>query len=418
MSKVYYTYGSDIKNLTPKTVDDDDQVPSVKYVKDALKALTDELNDKIDGFSGSINYPLASLDVLGKNSQNENDPDSESRKVRAEDIITDAKHKFITQAQLDSFKDKPTMQELNMVMSTISDEIEQRVDAAYVNIMNTPNALQKLKDLAILLRDNSDIIGISELAASKVDKKDFEVHKDSVLHMSSNDRKALNALIKALDIGFADWNATEDDQNFIKHKPTSLPANGGNADTLAGRSADAYLTSRVEDYVIGYDPDKSDITVDDDTKDITPIFRGNSYKGLMAIQSGIYYLSDDCTITSIAYNTPGSCTISGNNTATVINGQKHIIVLDKGVILKNLMITDCAVIVKSNVEIEHVLFKNCNVEFASSSKSVMKYCTFEGSSFKYSGICQNNMVLFNRGDKSINFKYIGGNCIVDGNQTY
>jgi hypothetical protein len=310
------------------------------------------------------------------------------------------------------------MQELNMVMSTISDEIEQRVDAAYVNIMNTPNALQKLKDLAILLRDNSDIIGISELAASKVDKKDFEVHKDSVLHMSSNDRKALNALIKALDIGFADWNATEDDQNFIKNKPTSLPANGGNADTLAGRSADAYLTSRVEDYVIGYDPDKSDITVDDDTKDITPIFRGNSYKGLMAIQSGIYYLSDDCTITSFTYNTPGSCTISGNNTATVINGQKHIIVLDKGVILKNLMITDCAVIVKSNVEIEHVLFKNCNVEFASSSKSVMKYCTFENSSFKYSGICQNNMVLFNRGDKSINFKYIGGNCIVDGNQTY
>lgn len=419
MSKTYYTRGDDIDRLNPRTVDEDDQIPSVKYVKDAIKSLVDDLNDKIEQLSASINYPIPTLDVISKNAQNEDEGDASSGKVKAEDVITDARRRFVTQAQLDSFKDKPTMQELNMVLSGLSDEIQQRVDTAYVNIMNTPNALQKLKDLALMLRDNADIRAIAELSANKVDKDEFVAHKESVVHMTSNDRKALNILIKTVNDSFADWNATEDDVNFIKNKPSAMPADGGDAHTLDGRGTAEFLRETTYDSMIGYDADRCNLSVDPETKNLSSIFEYSEsmYKGCVFIKSGYYRLPHDITIVSAMPNVPGSMILAGNYTSTIIEGEPTKITLANGVILKDLFFRNCNIIVKDNVDLNHIYFKNCTVEFSACQKSNMMHCTFEDSIFKYNKICQNNMVMFNRGNAAM-FDYRGGNNVVIGNQSY
>lgn len=417
MSKVYYSRGNNIKNLTPKTVDEDDQIPSVKYVKDSMKSLSDELKDKISDFSGTINYPIASLDVIGKNSQDEQEGTPYSGKVKAEDVITDSSHKFVTQAQLDSFKDKPTMQELNMVFGSISEEIQQRVDAAYVNIMNTPNALQKLKDLAVLIRDNVDLYNIINLCSSKVDKEVFDQHKESPIHMSSNDRGALNILLKLIREGFADWEAGPDDYNFIKNKPTSFKANGGDADTLAGRDPEVYMTSRTEDCVIGYNPDDCDVVVNDDTNDISEAITSAPTSGIIYIQSGKYKLESDIKLKSEMENTQASYIITGSGTPTIINANQHKVTLGKGSAIRNVLISNAEVEVTYNAELDNVYFLNCNVTFNACAKAKMQHCTFENSTFRYMGIIQNSMILFNRGNNVL-FNYVGGNNVVLGNQTW
>ena len=72
----------------------------------------------------------------------------------------------------------------------------------------------------------------------------------------------------------------------IKNKPDSLPANGGNADTVGGFSIEHLMNHQVVDYIIGYD-DKCDIRINEDQSNVSvinQILANNS----IAFKKGVY----------------------------------------------------------------------------------------------------------------------------------
>ena len=67
---------------------------------------------------------------------------------------------------------------------------------------------------------------------------DYNEHiEDNNIHLSSDNKRDISYLKKVLSSAYVDWNCNNDqDIHYIKNKPESLPANGGNADTVGGYS--------------------------------------------------------------------------------------------------------------------------------------------------------------------------------------
>ena len=183
------------------------QIPSMQYMNEFEKMIEDILlgdNKGCYGFA-SIETQLNELPVGVK----------EIPEIQAKDIKTDSQHKFINDGILSTIVDKPSKFEVEQLLLKSKEELIKNINDTYMRIINTPNVINKLRDISIILSEDEIGKGIIETLSYKLNIQDFEEHKSSFLHMTNNDRKALNVLLKCLLEGFADWNADKDSYNDI-----------------------------------------------------------------------------------------------------------------------------------------------------------------------------------------------------------
>lgn len=340
-------------------------------------------------------------------------------KVLASEIDEDSKHRFVSDALLRILKDKPTRKDMELSFDEIKQALKQYIDDRIDTIINTPDSIDKVKDLMNLIEEDVNMTKVLAILGNKVSNEDFNKHIESNSHLTNNDRKALNLLIDFISTGGADWNAKSGAANEIKNKPDSLPANGGNADTVGGYSPKDLVNKRSEDIIIGiedesYDPSEVDLLVDKNSMNIDVIFNKIKHLdyGSVKIRKGNYIFNGY----SFHSTDRVSLIIDGNDCVFMsINGTE--IVLDNNLKLSNINFDYSDIVIKNDNDIRDCHFSNCNVIAEGSMRNIIKNCRFDNCtiSFDKSQPCIDNIFTENIIKKCNYVKYLGGNNVINNN---
>lgn len=403
MSNVFYIDGNNRENIN-------NQLASVAYVNSAVKKLQDIMTKYV---SDTINtqdiHFTDSVDVLPIPK-----PDLDIN-VYAADINTDSKHKFISDTEISVLKDKPTTYDVSKSIAELKKEILEIINDRFDNILSSKNSLDTIKYLINMLEDDTNMKNILDLINSKASLEDLKDHKESFTHLSNVDRKALNLLIKFIDKGCADWNADKDQPNYIRNKPDSLPANGGDADTVSGYDVDYLINKQSEDLIIGissekYTEEEVDVMVSS-TEDVTQVFN-MLWPGLYFFKKGVYVI-DSVSIK----NTDGEVIIKGSGNNTIFTGANGLRV-GENCSINDLCIEETSVNIFSECKFNNVTFKDCFISFLSSEEITITNCKFENCSFIFDGACFNNMITGCRFKNTNPPVYAGGNNLFTNNISY
>ena len=381
-----------------------DQIPSIGYINELVKLIETRLMYPELEFNGfqSIKSDTEELPIGVK----------ELPDISAKDVKTDSQHKFVNDAVLQTLKERPTKFEVEQSLDVVKEELKKYMDKLYIRIVNTPNVVNKLRDISSILSDDTIASGLLNTLANKMNLEDFESHKTSYAHMDNNDRKALNILIKCLSNGFADWNADDEAPNAIKNKPDSLPANGGNADTVANHSIEDIINKDDYDLVIGtslekYSKDSCDIYAENGFLNNNDIIVGGS-SSITLFKRGYYNFDTFIGVYKVPMIYKGAdCRLSW------IHADGDV-VLDN-VIFNNIGFYKSKIFIKSNCEFRNVKFANCEITLYGSEACTITDCVFEKCDIVIKDIITNNIIKFNRFIQTKPIKYIGGNNIISDN---
>ena len=284
-----------------------------------------------------------------------------------------------------------------------------------MKIINTPNVINKLRDISNILNEDKATEALLNVLAYKLNINEFEEHIESVTHMSNNDRKALNILIKCLKEGFADWNAEDNQYNCIKNKPIALPADGGNADTVNNHGINDLINKYDYDVVIGtsgerYSKDSCDLYAENgiiDKDKFTSLMKTLKYDGIVLFKRGLFKIDNiDGKLGTIIFEGMDR-RLSFIETANYLNTTDYI--------FKNIGFVDSKIIIGSGCEITNASFNNCDIVFDNTMASTIMNCNFYNCRIEYKGSLMNNIIKFNRFTQTNPIKYIGGNNIISEN---
>lgn len=385
-----------------------DQIPSIEYLNEILKIIEDTFISIDSNFNG---FPSVVADTK------ELKIDTENQDVLyAKNIKTDSEHRFINEIILTTLIDKPSRFEIEQSLSETKQNIENKVDETYMKIVNTPNVLNKLRDISIILNENKLISGLLNAISNKVSIETFKEHSESIIHMNNNDRKALNILLKCVLSGFADWDAEEGACNAIINKPASLPANGGNADTVSNHGIKDLINKDDYDLVIGsstekYSKDSCDIYAEDGLLDEDIFEKAISLikdSGIITFKRG-YYNTHHINIdykAHIIFN-------GADSRLSLIHADEDIII--NNATFKCIGFNNAKIYIKSNCELKDIRFKNCEIILNNSENCKITDCVFDGCTIKADGNIINNIIVYNRYIQTKQFNYIGGNNIIKDN---
>ena len=171
-------------------------------------------------------------------------------------ITEDETHRFVTDEEKVDWNNKATVQYVDDSASKILSASKSFTDTKLSAMFNSSEEqLQILRSLAFELKKDDIVKKFFDLFNECAKNTELQDHTiNSKIHMSSEDRILLNNVKEALTSGLnPDWNEKDTSSlKYIENKPTSLPANGGNADTVGGYSATELLTNKsFYDYTIG-----------------------------------------------------------------------------------------------------------------------------------------------------------------------
>ena len=378
------------------------QIPSIEYINELVKLIQDELCNQNSNFNG---FPTIKADIEELPIEIEKEP------IHARDIKTDISHKFVSDGLIATIVDKPSRYEMEKSFEELRVEIKEQLNELFLRIINTPNAINKLRDISNILNEDELANTLTNIMAYKVNDDEFKAHIQSAGHITNNDRKALNILIKSLKNGFADWDAEESQYNAVKNKPGCLPADGGNADTIANHNIKDIINRDDYDVVIGsslerYSKDSCDIYATDG------IINSDKLDDLMQLRCTNIMIRRGIYITD-TINTNNPVIINGTNyKSTSIRFTDQLKIINSEI--NNISILDSKVIIKSNCDLNNVLFKNCEIVFSNSESNILMNCRFDHCTFIYDGPMINNVIKFNRYINTKPVVYVGNNnCISD-----
>ena len=399
------------------------QLASVAYVYTLVKKVLDILEDHINNYNTHSNDSIREnleIDPYANVTICELPESKNIDSISAENIDTNSKHQFISDAQLSLLKDKPSMHEVQTLIMDLRNEFKSNVNNSYNRLANSPNIIKKLRDIASIIENNNTLDSIFTALSDKVNTTDLEQHINSAYHLTNNDRKALNLLLKFINKGCADWNATEDDPNYIRNKPASLPANGGNADTVGGYKVDKLINHQLEKYVYGVEGN------DYQSNMVDAIFKKNEkvdgiISALSSSQMGSYafkngeYQFDNFSLDTY-YPAERHITIKGANHDTIFNANS--VLVNGRVTIEDLTFTNANVTIKSFCTFDNVRFKNCTVIIDSSTQTDIRNCIFDDCIVTFRGILSNTMITGCRFINSGYPMYVSPNNIITNNLYY
>ena len=253
----------------------DQILPDIEYFNKVLSKFAGQLSSIL---KRSVQVPHVQNDTLEELDF--------TLELKASDIESDESHRFVTDSLLAKINNLPTIDDVRSIASDLDSATIDSVNDKFNRLLSMSAALEQVKNLSIILRSESNLEELLKALSLKANVQDLAIHIKDDCHLTQEDRIALNGILNLADLGGIDW--LSDDFNGIKNKPDSLPANGGNADTVGGFSIEHLMNHQVVDYIIGYD-DKCDIRINKDQSNasvINQILANNS----IAFKKGVYYI--------------------------------------------------------------------------------------------------------------------------------
>ena len=160
-------------------------------------------------------------------------------------IEEDSTHRFVTDEEKDNWNNKAEVEYVDNSTAKVLTSAKSFTDSKIAALLNSTEVqLEVLRSLSFDLKKDDVVKKFFDLYNECTKNKEFQAHSlNSDIHMSKSDRILLNDVKSALSSGLnPDWNETDSSSlRFIENKPTSLPANGGNSDTVGGYTADQLL---------------------------------------------------------------------------------------------------------------------------------------------------------------------------------
>ena len=411
---------SNIYKITNPDTGEEQLVVSKQYVDIRLNRLENTIlqhikdSDNAHTLESKLSNPPALLDK--ENIEDIYIPKS-TEPIKAEEIKTDAEHKFISQAQLEVLKSKASISETQTLINNATNNLKSQINAMYVNLLNKPDALKKLKDLIALADESDTLEQLLDLYSNMISKEDLEEHKqDTILHMNSTERKALDILIGLIKDGTFD-KVQKLSLDFINTSANSFALNNRSYDEVRARGE--YLrVYGVSGYV---DESRVDRLFPEGTwlnRDNVEEYLNNK-SGKVLFTEGLYnlssfYLKRPASKDRLFVCGCGNATKFLIDTLEVNNTNfKDLLIYsdDKDFRFRG------SININSNSVFENVHFKNCKITLNGSQNCKFKDCRFEKCSVVFSGSCFGNMI------KDCYFvyttipKYIGGQNIIKDNIT-
>lgn len=387
-----------------------------------IKRIVDLLINHIDNVDNA--HTIETLVTLNEKDFVVNDNNNEERVIDQEYtaeidpnlIKIDKTHMFLSQAILDEINNSISVDELNNKLDDLSKNLKGFITTRFNNLINSEAGMSAITLLSELLTDGDKKEAI-DLLASKFDKI-YDEHEKSESHLSEQDRINFNKLLKLVNEAYADWNAKPEDFNYIKNKPESLPANGGNCDTIKEKTlAEITKCKGIATYVIGnstHDELEVDFRLDKENFDeiiakLTAPEAELRKPGIIYIREGLY--EGNGIIIGNGYD----LTLIGSGTSTKLRIKNAAFTSCN---LSNLFISNATVIISGESKINNVTFVDCDVIITKLSKAVIKDCSFVNGSIKYIGTCNNNIIkdnILTNLPNGIMDSYVGVNNIVKDN---
>ena len=403
------------------------QIPSVAYTNSLFKKLTDAIEDH-------MNDPIAHQSCLTREKLNINmsesidicelelDVEKSKQPSHAKDINTDSSHRFVSDTEMNILKSKPSIADMQNAIMDLRNELKSLIDSTYNDLLNTPNTLQKLKDITYMLKANPDVVQLT----SKITREEFKEHTNSDLHLNDEKNRILDILMDLIKVGCADWNAPKDSPSYINNKPKSLLANGGNADTISGYSVDDLINRQHEEYIFAIENNNNSslsieyadeiLKPDEDISNYIDSIRLDEHKGLWCFKTGKYHFHN-LNFAMTSNDSDYGYTIKGaNNHNTVFDGDTANIA--SRVTIKDLGISNASVTIGSLCTLYNVYFTNCKVQFNECTEAMITNCIFENCEILFTNACMHTIITGNRFKNSGYPKYYNNTNIINNNLFY
>lgn len=397
------------------------QLASIAYVNVIIKKIIDIIENHINNSTAHQSNPVRekinintseSVDICELNIE------IPKPSFNAKDINTDSFHRFISDDEMDNLKNKPSTDDIETAITNLRKELKLTIDYAYANLLNTPNVLQKLKNVAYVLKTDPNLDKTITDLASRITKNEFEDHVNSSLHINNDEHNNLNILDEIIKNGYADWNAPSGTPTYIKNKPNSLPANGGDADTINGYCVNDIINHQAEENIYGAEdelyPEEDANTIIKSNIDKYISMICDHGKGLFFFKTGNY------TFDSMIYTMPNinnSITIKGsNNRSTIFTGNK--VEFNCRVNIEDICISLASIDIKSLCTLDNMYFKNCKINFNNCNEATIRNCIFENCTIEFHGPCTNTIITGNRFIKSGRPQYYNKSNLFTNNLYY
>ena len=380
----------------------------IEQINSRFKRIEDSINNYANGKDvDQIKLLEDDIKVSEANKQVRNIiPNNDIRNmVNPEDIVQDSTHRFITDVEKEEIKEKMISKTTlaaveNDIVNNLKITINQQID----NIINNKDATDAINKIIKITSENKDAI---DLFKNLIDKDELKSHEQNGLHITEKDRIALNLLLKFIDKGCADWNASEGEPNYIRNKPESLKANGGNSDTVGGCRAEDLFTKQIAKNIIGiynnptkYSANDVNIYLNEENKDsISKYLNSNC---LTYLREGYYRINE--------FKIPINSNISGVGIGTQID---HCgVSIDNNCKVSDIYFSNSLVnIICNESEIVDAVFKNCHI-WITASRCIIKNCRFINCPIHTDSI-NNSIITDNICSGSTNqIIYYGGNNII------
>lgn len=188
-------------------------------------------------------------------------------------ITEDTTHRFVTDVEKTTWNSKADVSYVNKSNKDTLSASKSFTDSKIAAMFNsTESQLQILRSLAFELKKDDVVKQFFDLFNNCAKNKELQDHTlNSNIHMNQSDRILLTDVKEALTSGLnPDWKENNPSSvKYIENKPTTLPANGGNSDTVGGYTAEELLSNKsFYDYTIGtsnYTSDEVSILANDDS---------------------------------------------------------------------------------------------------------------------------------------------------------
>lgn len=173
-------------------------------------------------------------------------------------IKQDKNNRFVTDAEKVSWNNKVESSYVDELANKTLTTAKSIIDMKVANIFNaSEDQLEVIRSLAFELKNNDTVKNFMDLYNACTKNEEFQEHAlNDKIHMSRNDIALLENVKSLLESGV-----------FEVDIPESLPANGGNADTVGNYEPESLLNNRsFYDYTIGtseYNKEQVNVIVED-----------------------------------------------------------------------------------------------------------------------------------------------------------
>jgi len=334
----------------------------------------------------------------------------EQTEILASKIKTDSTHRFLTDSQIISLRDKPSDHEVDNAISKAKEDIKRQYMNLYTKFLNIPDGAKKLREIANIISSDNNLSNLVGLLNDKISVDELEDHEnDASKHINNNDRKALNVLLNLINTGLI---------NTVENLNAGVINTSMNSHALDNKSYEqvrdkSIYTKTIGIFSSGYDETRADVMLPAGQWLSKEFFDLGLYKqtGKVAFLPGLYDIPE---MNIYVFNdTPGVIIEgSGESTEFLLNrgSLNNITIRDMLFKGKDSGLGVVTIFLGSKVVLENMTLRNITFEMESSERCIIRNCILDHCTFRLkAGSCYNNIFMNNIvDDYSVIPKYNGG----------